>query len=273
VAPPRTTVEELYGELFAVDENPLDDELQQSLDPRGTDWLFAAFADLGPQPGELVVDIGARDARHTIRLVRDHRLRAIALDPVRAHVERATRAVSDAGLEQAIDVVEGALEAMPLDDGAVDWIWCRDVLVHVALAPSFAECARILRPGGHMLAYVSCSTPSLEPREARVLFESVAIIPESTDPRALEERAAAAGLTLVSTTQLGGEWRERMIEDGSWDPAADLLRLSRLERRRPELTRRYGDRRVSAYIASRIWGVYQLLGKLRPTVYVWRRDA
>ena len=82
---PKTSIQQLYGELWA-DENPLDVELERSLEPRGTDWLFAAFAQLGPQRRQLVVDVGARDAGHTIRLVREHGLRAIALDPVRHHV-------------------------------------------------------------------------------------------------------------------------------------------------------------------------------------------
>ena len=85
--------------------------------------------------------------------------------------------------------------------------------------------------------------------------------------------AAAAGLTLVSRTRLGGEWRERMIEDGSWEPGSDLLRLSRLHRREAELVERHGATRVAAYVAARTWGVYQLLGKLCPTIYVWRLEA
>jgi hypothetical protein len=72
---------------------------------------------------------------------------------------------------------------------------------------------------------------------------------------------------------LGGEWRERMIEEGSWDPGDDLLRLSRLHRRELELVERHGRARVDAYAAARAWGVYQLLGKLCPTIYVWRVDA
>ena len=102
---------------------------------------------------------------------------------------------------------------------------------------------------------------------------AVAIVPESADPSVVESRAADAGLTLVSRTRLGGEWRERMIEDGSWDPSADLLRLSRLRRRETELLEHYGPERLAAYDAGRRWGVYQLLGKLCPTVYAWRRDA
>jgi SAM-dependent methyltransferase len=266
----KTSVEQLYGEFWA-DESPLDAELQLSLEPRGTDWLFAAFAELGPRPGELVVDVGARDAVHAIRLVREHGLRAIALDPVQHHVELAQQAVTEADVD--VKVVQAGIESMPLDDASADWIWCRDVLVHVDVERGLAECARILRPAGQMIAYVTCSTETLAPQEAAALFDALAIVPESTQPAALERHANAAGLTLVSQTQLGGEWRERMIEDRSWDPGQDMLRLSRLHRRGAELRERYGDAHVDAYTAARLWGVYQLLGKLCPSIYVWRRDA
>jgi SAM-dependent methyltransferase len=255
----KTTVEQLYGEIWAEDSSPF----EQSLNPRGTDWLFDVFADLGPQPGQLVVDVGARDAKHAIRLVQQHSLRAVAVDPVPHHIEIARAAVAEAGVD--IDVVEAGIESMPIDDDAADWIWCRDVLVHVDLARGFAECARILKPGGQMLAYVTCSTEALEPREAAWLFDAVAIVPESTDPEAIEARAADAGLTLVAKTKLGSEWRERMLEDGTWSADDALLRLSRLRRSGANLD----DPRAAAYAADKVWGIYQLLGKTCPTVYVW----
>lgn len=267
-----TSVQKLYGEIWAA-EDGLDAELDRSLDPRGTEWLFEVFASLGPQQGQLVVDIGARDAGHAIRLVREHGLRAIAVDPVPLHVELSQQAVAEAGFQGEVDIVQAGIEDMPVPDAAADWIWCRDVLVHVDVTPGFAECARILRPGGHMLAYVTCATETLEPREAEALFEAVAIVPENTEPSVIERGAENAGLTLVATARLGGEWRERMIEDGSWDPSADLLRLSRLHRLEAELLERYGPERIAAYEAGRRWGVYQLLGKLCPTIYTWRRDA
>ncbi len=267
-----TSIQELYGELWA-EGSALELELERSLEPRGTEWLFETFAALGPKRGELVVDVGSRDAGHTIRLVREHALRAIALDPVALHSERARRTVAEAGLEDSVEIVEAGIEAMPIADGLADWIWCRDVLVHVDQARGFAECARILRPGGRMLAYVTLATELLEPREAERLFEALAIVPESVDSAGVERRAAAAGLTFVSSTRLGGEWRERMIEDGSWSPGDDLLRLSRLQRREAELVEHYGERDVAARAAGKLWGVYQLLGKLCPTVYLWERSA
>jgi SAM-dependent methyltransferase len=254
----KTTVDVLYGEIWA-DDSPDPDAPAA----RGTDWLFELFAALGPQPGQLVVDVGARDAKHAIRLVREHGLRAIALDPVAHHVELARRAVEEAGVD--IDVRQAGIEAMPVDDASADWIWCRDVLVHVDLARGFAECARILRPGGQMLAYVTCATERLEPREAAWLFDAVAVVPESTRPDAIEHHAASAGLSLVSKTELGGEWRERMLEDGTWSANDALTQLSRLRRSAANLD----DPRVAAYAADKVWGIYQLLGKTCPTVYVW----
>jgi SAM-dependent methyltransferase len=259
------SVQELY-ELWA-GESELDAELARSLDPRGTDWLFELFASLDPQPGQLLVDVGARDARHAIRLVREHELRAVALDPLPQHLELAREAVAEAGLD--VDVLEGAIESMPLADASADWIWCRDVLVHVDIDRGLAECARVLAPGGRMVAYVTLATELLEPGEAGSLTSALALT--CLDGVRIEAAAADAGLDLVETTRLAGEWRERMLEDGDWDAGSALLRISRLQRQRTELAARHGAAAVDAYVGGQLWGVYQLLGKLCPTVYVWER--
>jgi SAM-dependent methyltransferase len=233
-----TSVRELY-ELWARGDDPGG----ESLSPRGRDWLFDLFASLGPQPGEVVLDAGARDGRHLDRLVRDHGLRGIAVDVV----------------PQRDDVMEASIEELPLDDASVDWIWCRDMLVHVGVERALAECARVLKPGGRMLAYVTVATELLEPREAAWLAE--ALVLATLDGTRIEAAAAAAGLELDEKVVLAGEWRERMIEDGDWDANDALLRVSRLRR---------GGVEDDSYVADNLWGVYQLLGKLCPTVYVWR---
>jgi hypothetical protein len=64
-----------------------------------------------------------------------------------------------------------------------------------------------------------------------------------------------------------------MIEDGTWDVAETLLGLSRLRRRERELRDAYGEAAVAAYRGGQLWGVYQLIGKLCPTIYVWERNA
>jgi SAM-dependent methyltransferase len=268
-----TTARELYELWAGTPYADLTQALAESLEPRGTGSLFEAFAGLDPQPGQLVVDVGARDAGGAIRLVREHGVRALALDPVPLHCERARAAVAEAGLAEEIDVVEAGIEKLPLADASADSIWCRDVLTHVDAARGFAECARVLRPGGAMLAYVTLATARLEPREFAELVAAAGHVPESFRPESLEAAAEAAGLALRSVDRIDSEWRERWIEDGEWDAGADLLSLARLRRGRDELAARYGDVALDGAWSGLVWGIYQLLGKLCPTVYVWERRA
>jgi ubiquinone/menaquinone biosynthesis C-methylase UbiE len=257
------TVQELY-ELWA-DEAGLDEALGRSLDPRGTDWLYDVFATLQPGAGELVADLGARDAKHSIELVRRLGVRAIALDPLPLHCAMARAAIAEVGLGDDIEVVEASIESMPLDDASVDWIWCRDVLVHVDAERGLAECARILRPGGSMLAYVTLATEKLEPRERAELVDAIAI--ETFDADVLERAAAAAGLVQRSVDPLGSEWRESMLERGTWNAGDDLLHLARLRRGD------FGGAGAEAAWGGLVWGIYQLLGKTCPTVYVWSKAS
>jgi SAM-dependent methyltransferase len=235
-----TTSRELYTHWAGAPEQ--DPRLGASLDPRGRDWLFELFASLGPKPGDFLLDVGSRDGKHFKRLVDTHGLRGLAIDPV----------------PTGPDVAEGAIESLPLEDESVDWIWARDMLVHVDLERGFSECRRVLKPGGRMVAYVTLATDQLEPRERGWLAHAMALA--NLDADKLE--VAASALKLEQKHELGSEWRERMIEDGEWDPTDALLRIARM--------RRLGiDNPVDG--ADLVWGIYQLLGKLCPTVYVWSK--
>ncbi|BCJ38714.1 hypothetical protein Athai_62170 [Actinocatenispora thailandica] len=51
-----------------------------------------------------------------------------------------------------LDLRRGMLDALPLDAGSVDLVVCGLALCHVPdLGPVFAEFARVLRPGGHLV--------------------------------------------------------------------------------------------------------------------------
>jgi ubiquinone/menaquinone biosynthesis C-methylase UbiE len=263
---------QLYGELWAADQSGLEAELARSLHPRGLDSLYDELGRLGVGAEHVVLDAGARDAVHSVELVRRVGCRVVAVDLVPLHVERARKRIADEGLSDRIDVAEGALEALPFDDESFDYIWCRDVLNHVELGRALPECKRVLRPGGSMLVYQTFATEALEEAdEAERFFASAATRAENMSPSFFEERARAAGLEIVRGEQLRGEWRERMLEDGSWDAVSDLLALSRLKRREPELVERFGRAAVEAERGGLLWGVYQVLGKTCPTIYVLAR--
>jgi SAM-dependent methyltransferase len=264
---------ELYGELWAADESQLEAELKRSLNPSGLDSLYDEFArlDVGAEP--VVLDAGARDASHSVKLVRRFDCRVVAVDPIPLHIERARKRIADEGLSERIDVAEAALESLPFDDEAFDYIWCRDVLNHVELDRGLAECRRVLRPAGWMLIYQTFATAALEPEEAERFFAAAATRAENMSPSFFEGRARAAGFEIVRAKQLHGEWREQMLEDGSWDAVSELLALSRLKRREPELVERFGRTAVEAERVGLLWGVYQLIGKTCPTIYVLARGA
>jgi SAM-dependent methyltransferase len=235
-----TTARELYEHWAGEAEH--DPRLGESLNPRGTEWLFELFASLGPQPDDFLLDVGARDGKHFRRLVEAHGLRGLALDPV----------------PTGPDVVEGVIESLPLEDASVDWIWARDMLVHVDLERAFSDCTRVLKAGGRMVGYITLATDLLEPRERAWLSDTLALV--NLDGDLLE--AAASALQLEQKIELGSEWRERMIEDGTWDANEALLRIARMRRLG------IGNPADGADLA---WGIYQLLGKLCPTVYVWSK--
>jgi ubiquinone/menaquinone biosynthesis C-methylase UbiE len=265
--------EQLYGEIWSTAQSPLEAELARSLQPRATTDLYDVFAGLGVGRDDVFLDAGARDAVHAIELVRRLGCRAVAIDPVFLHIGRARDRVSAAGLSDRIGVVQAALESLPFDDEAFDHIWCRDVLNHVELGPSLRECTRVLRPGGTMLVYQTFATEACEPQEARRLFAAGATRPENMSPAFFERRAREAGFEIVERDRLHGEWRERMLEDGSWDAVSDLLALSRLKRREPELVEQFGNAAVEAERAGLLWGIYQVLGKTCPTIYILERRA
>jgi SAM-dependent methyltransferase len=265
--------DELYGEVWAADESPIDAELGRSLEPRGTVSLYDALARLGVGPDDIVLDAGARDAVHAVEIVRRFECRAFAVDPVPLHVERARKKIADAGLEDRIEVAQSSIESLPYEDESFDYIWCRDVLNHVDLDRGLPECERVLRRGGSMLVYQTFATDASEPEEIQRLCAGSASRPQNMSPSYFEERAHDAGFQLVSSERIKGEWRERMLEDGTWDAVSDLLAVSRLNRREAELVERYGRPTVEAIRTSLVWGFYQLLGKTCPTIYVLARGA
>ncbi len=106
---------------------------------------------IDPQPGEVVLDLGAGlgpASASAVALV-GPRGRVIAVDPSRTMrgVLR-LRSLAHRG-RGAIEVREGAAESLPVEAGSVDALWAVNATHHFADLERFAaELARVLRPGG-----------------------------------------------------------------------------------------------------------------------------
>jgi SAM-dependent methyltransferase len=247
--------------------------LDRSLDPPGPEsMLTLAIERL--TPASVVLDVGCRDASHLIELVRARPgASGVGIDPLGRFVERAREAVAEAGLDARIQVVQAVMEDIPRPDGFFDLVWCRDVIELVEpLEPALAEVARVLRPGGHLIVFTVFATDRLEPKEAALLAQSLAVVPTNLVEAKVEAAFSRAGLDVARKDVIGTEWRE-YAEERTRPVSRDLLRLARLRRQRDRIVEDAGEEIYGHIESSLHWGVYQFLGKLLPMIYVLRKPA
>lgn len=261
----------LYNDIWN-NSSEINEWCKQSLNPRGSDMLYDLLAGFGPTFHSRVIDIGCRDARHAIEIAKRFGCHVLGIDPAPVHIERARTRVAEAGMAHLVHVELAGIEAMPVADESQDMIWCRDVLNHVDLERGFAECARVLKSGGQMLVYQTFATSALEAQEAARIYAAMAIIPRNMDENTFQAYAQDAGLRITMRDVVSSEWRERWAEEGNTALLDNLLAIARLRRSEGALVEQHGRDQYEANYASTLWGIYQMLGKLQPTVYLLEKS-
>jgi ubiquinone/menaquinone biosynthesis C-methylase UbiE len=262
---PVSVVQMYAGGKMGQDE--IEALLDTSLDPRGPDLLFDLAGQLGADASATVLDVGCRDGTQLLELHRRFGCAGVGIDPVRANLDRAPAALRTSGL----DLVLGIAESMPFADCSFDFVWVRDVLIHIErLRDALAECRRVARPGAALLVFQMFATPLLEPAEADRLWPSLAAVRANTDRDHFEKAVAAAGLTIEHRDELHGEWREYLEEHDRGRTSRQLLWASRLQRDPERYLAAMGDEDYAIELANCLWGVYQMVGKLSPAIYVLR---
>src|SRR5205085_2228088 len=94
----------------------------------------------------------------------------LGIDPVERHLvlsRAALEATQNAKLASLVNFAHGTAEAIPVDDAAVDLVWCREVIALVPADRAFAEFARVLRPGGKAVVYMVLSADSARAARGR----------------------------------------------------------------------------------------------------------
>lgn len=266
------TVEQIYGDA-GIEEAEIEAALSRSLNPRPATMLYDSLGALGVDATHYILDIGSRDARHSCELARRFGCRVLGVEPVAQNLKRAEQVIAEQQMAQQVVSVAGTIEEIPAADATFDFIWCRDMLNHIPdLDSGLAECARVLKPGGAMLIYQTFATDLLEAQEAARLYADLAIVPANMDPARLEAAATAAGFAVAGRDIIASEWREWWEEHGERTTSTQLLRIARLRRDRERLMHELGPVNYEVELANCHWGVYQMLGKLCPTVYVLRKQ-
>jgi len=267
------TAEQLYNDLWAEARPGFEERLGSSLNPRAPEMLEVRFAALGVTSEDTVLDVGCREAGYAVQFAQQFGCRVVALDPMLRHIEWARAKVTEGGVGHRVTVLQGRMEEIPLDNDAVDYIWCRDVLNVVDLPRGLAECFRVLRAGGTMLTYQNFATSLMEPQEAERMYAAMAIRPENMSREYFEQRTCAVGFHVRDVERIESEWRECGIEQGwcSMDPL--LLRMCRMRRLEEELVREYGRPYFEAEYGAAQWLVYQALGKLSPMIHILEKPG
>lgn len=165
------------------------------------------------------------------------------------------------------------MQNIPWPDGSFDLVWCRDVIEIVEpVEAAIAEVARVIQSGGHVVLFTVFATDRLEPKEAALIAQNLAVVPANLAQQKVEAAFRRAGLEVAVKEAIGTEWRE-YAEERTRPVSRDLLRLARLRRQRDRIVQDAG-REIYAHIESNLhWAVYQFLGKLLPAVFVFRKAA
>ena len=199
------TVSQMY-EVWDVTKSEVRAELSRSLTPRPSSSLFDVVEAVGPPRDATVLDIGARDARHSVTLHERFGWHVVAVDPLAGNIKTAQEFVRTSGHGDTIEVRQGSIEAIPSADERFELVFCRDVISHVRnIASAFSESERVTRPGGTMIVYQTFATDLLEPEEKARICSDLAVNPGSLERARFETEALAAGFEIKKVDVIGSE--------------------------------------------------------------------
>lgn len=264
---------EFFYDTYPRSEAAFAARLDESLSPRDPSVLLQVVRELDLRPDSRVVDVGCGEGGHAFRLATHFGFRVLGIDPVQRHLDLAREARRDVAPEIAsrVSFERGSATHVPVPPSSLDLVWCRDAMVHVAHPEdAYAEFARVLRPGGHVVNYQVVATDLLPAEEAINLFAVMGVVPAAADPLVLDRAIAGSGLEVVDTIDLSTEWGEWSQEQEGAGGRA-LLHLARLLREPDRYRAEFGDEAYDVMVGDCRWHVYRMEGKLAGRVDVLRR--
>lgn len=168
--------------------------------------LYDLVGALGVTADSLVLDAGCGRGQHSCTLARQFGCQVIGLDLVATNLDQARRTAQQEGLSEQVSFLQGDIRKLPWASDHFDLIWCRDMLAHVqGVETALTEFARVLKPQGAMICYVTCATDLLEPQEALRLYPPLNIAPTNMSPSFLEDAFTLSGFQITACARIGFE--------------------------------------------------------------------
>ena len=111
------------------------------------------FDNLNINTGDLVLDVGCGEGRHSIGLHVDKEVNAVGIDLSKEDIKTAKSRINDFSIsdQNKSSCVFGAgdIQSLPFKDNVYDAVICSEVLEHLeSLDNAVSEIVRVLKPGG-----------------------------------------------------------------------------------------------------------------------------
>jgi demethylmenaquinone methyltransferase/2-methoxy-6-polyprenyl-1,4-benzoquinol methylase len=139
-------------------------------------WRRAMVDQIGPAPGNVVLDVASGTAGVAIQLARRTSARVLGVDLTEQMLRQGRANVAAAGQSGRISLAAGRAEQLPLPDSSVDALTFTYLLRYVEdPQATLAEIARVVRPGGKVASLEFCVPPARFWRAAWWLYTRLAL--------------------------------------------------------------------------------------------------